>query len=529
MRMVGIVRAVAAPCLVLMAADGRAQTCVPEIATEFTPVGLFGNDLAQGGGRLAFMDSGVTGVRPGFAAVRLYDITNPDSPTLLADIPAAPLLGSIIFPTTLIEIDGDVLWRYTTNTRELVGTDISDPANVPDPATWPSFTLSEVPTFGAPDPNLFDIVARSGRLYIYRSPGQVFIYDISNPNAVQYLGNFTYSNVGGDSAFLVFSDGLLYVSLSNNSPANKRLDIWDLADGVNPQRISMTPIEDLVRVRAVGNGVALLEGFRSAEQQTFYFLADVSDPAAPVVLGEVPGQPFSIFGFASIIRDQRLYLFGNFGCEMAQYAAYDLDDPAAPQRVSLPVRFEQPTGYVLSRLVEGAPVVFRPNGTVQQRILVFDELCAESSLAIYDAILLESTTIFDGAPELQGVPLAQANILIGLVEQQLSNGFLAVPPCDPITVAFAPDSTVGSVLVQSSTALFDGSTTVGAVIAENATVEVVGHLMTGILDANATALWVNGLLTAGDISLTDGSVLRHSDAAVTEIVDPRSKEGTEIP
>ncbi|MGP1309732.1 MAG: hypothetical protein ACTS27_05995 [Phycisphaerales bacterium] len=522
----------------------HAQTCVPEIATTLTPAGEvlgFGIDIAQGSGRLAVMDPSLVDPGSGLAAIRLYDVSDPYVPVLLADIFAARRddFGLGIDPNVHIEIDGGTLWMYRGNTGDLVAIDISDPSQIPPSSQWPAYNIG---AFGGGFSERDVFIAESGRLYRIKGDFlvRVDIYDASDPMQLAFTANFDGNIAAGTEQFLLDRERF-FVSMS---PANSstRLDIWSLSNPASPHRVSSTSFPGYIGglPLAANENALVLFVFNESQSEQFYLIIDVSDPAAPVLVGALPltgaGTDVAASFDGDILRMFALRGPVDFaGCENSQYAEFDLSDLSQFIRRGQPVRFAFQATRFRTRSVNGGPQVLARDriigfGAFVRAFELLSPSCVPASLP-YDVILTRSTELFDGAPELDGVPLADADILLLGANQPITEGFVTPGLCDgPPVLTFEMNATARSIVARDASVVLSGNSALSNFEAERTSLRVDGSLTAGVITlVDQSQFLLDGLLTVGDISLTDGSVLRHSDAAVTEIAQPKAQDRGDEP
>jgi len=195
----------------------------------------------------------------GYGGLRVYDISNPASPTLVADhfMPDHPVVG--------IHARGHYAYLLAGADIDLRILDISDPTTPVEVAVyWPA---------GWPN----DIDVADGYAYIAGDQAGLRVIDVSDPYAPVEVGWWTpperFRNRLGSVSI---SDHIAYVSDGN--------DLWvlDVSDPTQPRQIGYLPG---IGGRIHRDGSLLFLSGWSEEQGEGMFIVDVSDPTAPHMVG----------------------------------------------------------------------------------------------------------------------------------------------------------------------------------------------------------------------------------------------------
>jgi len=263
--------------------------------------------------------SGVDSLGGCISKTFLWDITKFAEPVSLA----APLRGSAydFGPNgkTLFSLgsDGDIFWDITDPTHPIMlGMPIARniycaPTLIPDSKTmalldtaddlrlWDvsnpgkPVLLGELPANDNGCPQAF---SPNGRLLAARNSSGIFLWDVSNPSAPkpfgQLSGHRSFVGIEGTVSDFVFSpdnrtllsagwDGLII--LWNISGSNAPAQFG------TPLKISTSTEGMLLAISADGRTLASAAGSSIS-------LWDISDPSAPVLLGELPGRSTDSFG-----------------------------------------------------------------------------------------------------------------------------------------------------------------------------------------------------------------------------------------
>lgn len=216
------------------------------------------------------------------STLRIYDITNPVSPTLLASVPVQ---------ASDVAVSGGYAYVVGSGGGKII--DVSPPAAAHLVGSfWPT------PTHSA--------VAAGGRLYI-GSVGTLRIYDLSDPLSPAFLGSVAGENaqvksVVGDLAYLRTSVGTMVVDVSDpTSPS-----VQAIAAGQGPFVLGLDVLNG--RLVTVGLGIDVF---------------DVNNPSSAPVLASDPNFPPT---HASEQFGDHLYTAAG----AVGLLVYDLSDPLAP-------------------------------------------------------------------------------------------------------------------------------------------------------------------------------------------------------
>lgn len=191
----------------------------------------------------------------GGTALRVYDVTNPASPTLLGSYP-------VVNGATDLEVSGST--AYINNFFGVTILDVSNPANIRP--------LSEIRQ--ADETDTVDALAVEGALAYVLTRSSFKIYDVTNPASPALRGSLPLANFG---ASLRIVGGRAYVS-----DMMGLLRIVDVQNPAAPQLLGtyLSQVETY-EVEVIGE-LALL-ATKSGVQ-----VVDVRDPAVPVLRNDVP-------------------------------------------------------------------------------------------------------------------------------------------------------------------------------------------------------------------------------------------------
>jgi|GEM_PF-5466409 len=198
-------------------------------------------------------------------SVYFFDISTPESPVLIADMPLT--LNDSFFKDCAIQ--GDTL--YLANDDSLVLVDITDPAN-------PVF-LSETDTLnGANEIAVSGDTVAISRRHGFNPSTSLSIIDLSGPTPVVELVSSTFA--GADIRDLILDGDTLYISDENTG-----LRVLDIADPANPAVIGNLPFTLSRGMEIDGDRIYLVAGAVGAAR---LHSVDITDPANPVSAGSAP-------------------------------------------------------------------------------------------------------------------------------------------------------------------------------------------------------------------------------------------------
>jgi len=190
---------------------------------------------------------------------RVIDVTDPAAPTVLASVPTLFTSStSMAVDGNLVFVDGDAAPE-----TDIAIFDVSDPGN-PVLASYAAGNTS-----GAGP-----ITADNGIAYLGRY-GKVIVIDATDPTAPVRRADIA---PGSMCYGVAARDGLLY-AFASRSVGGYELYVIDVHDPRQPQVVSVTPASSGWEIVLQGN-LALLYSSQGL------CTVDISDPAAPVVLGE---------------------------------------------------------------------------------------------------------------------------------------------------------------------------------------------------------------------------------------------------
>lgn len=243
------------------------------------------------------------------AGLQIFDISSPQSPTLLST-----------FPTNNTAIGVDAIPGVAfvaTHQAGLDIVDISDPSN-------PTLITNYDTTRSTQDVQIVGQYA-----YVVDRVTGLHILDISDPSDPQVVSITDTPNLAHD---ITIVDNLALVSQGRFD-----LQIMDISDRANPQIIStITPIDTIsegIDTTTVHNGLLY-----TAENSGGYRVFDFSNPASPIEIARINTDTATDLGFGHeiVIQGNRLILTNG----SAGLSIYNNTDPTSPVRINyFPARF----------------------------------------------------------------------------------------------------------------------------------------------------------------------------------------------
>jgi len=189
--------------------------------------------------------------------------------------------------------------------------------------------------------SVLDVKARDGILYAATTASGLLTYDVSDPTAPTFLGQYAVT-VGANvdlfsNAHNIYLDPRRpFVYAINDTHPQTDLRIIDVSKPAAPfeagrfvitdARNTLEGAHDVHVSRQGGRTIAFLNSLTSG-----FFILDVTDPAAIEVVSQtIPDGTFSHSGWAGELQGSTLYLHGDEGADQ-RLTLYDVSDLATPE------------------------------------------------------------------------------------------------------------------------------------------------------------------------------------------------------
>jgi len=423
--------------------------------------GSFAEAVAVNGNRAYALSLGAPFQQsPDYAAINVYDVTNPDEPVWLDAIESArdnPVQEMFVYAGNLIELTTDRIDIYglqgpvpSINSIFTYPTPFHQTVNNGIVYGLPTFSVTtEIPV------DLYDVSSGSVVHTHYELPTPpdnqpAFVYSISGTGKIVYVS--WLNAIGSSSKFTVAaydisqSPPTLVASVGSNGGfeiqvANQSLfadqEAFDISQ-VSPQHVATLPVE---YVWGVQDNLALATGTSGVNiTAANYVVIDVTDPANPVVTANVADLPsWDIFNSsnATWAPENRFYSTDGTG----GFAIYNVANRGGPSTINS-------TGFL-------DPIY---DQTIQQTTLFQAGNRPDGSGGIASFDLSSGTPnligslIYDADPG-HAIQVSGTNAFLGLADSlrvlDISN------PANPLEIANLAVPT--NALALSGTTLFDGS------------------------------------------------------------------------
>ena len=261
----------------------------------------------------------------------IADVSNIQSPQVLSALNTGS--GSGLNAITVIPMGSKVYAFAASNNihGQLVVMDVTDPHN---PFLASTFSLPDFATVGEPALSIYYSGNKVyiGSVFANNPAGEFHVVDVSNPLSPVFLGSYkmysgvaTYSTgvnnlyVNGNTAYLVTQDGSAELEvLDVTNPASIQLiNKYDIGGASGAQSLYA-----LNNILYVGGSPA---GFGAPAIPGQFFTLDISNPAAPVVLGTegIGGTPYGILASGALAFT---------GSDNKKFQIWDVSNPSSIQQ-----------------------------------------------------------------------------------------------------------------------------------------------------------------------------------------------------
>jgi hypothetical protein len=243
-------------------------------------------------GSTAFMYEGRSGVYP-FPGLTVVDASNPSSPQQIAHIEVAGGIDLAISGSTLFTAALDA------------GLQVVDISNPSQPAVIGSWTDGS-------GYQAYGVAAAGSVVYLAYAGSGLKVLDVSNPSTPTPIGS-----LGIPTRVLTLSGSTLYLQNGH------RVVVVDVTDPTSPQEVGSILLSSLP-ISMVASGTKLYVSTEFAGLQVL----DVSNPASPSVIGQLPSTDGQVAYGNVAISGTRLYLatFANH----STLQVIDVSNPSTP-------------------------------------------------------------------------------------------------------------------------------------------------------------------------------------------------------